>query len=81
MEPLSYGKYPASMRGLPSVKGSLLVLGYGVNVKSYFAWSLLDNMEWNSGYTVRFDIYFIDNEDGGLKRYPKHSALWFKNFV
>ncbi|KAK3211285.1 hypothetical protein Dsin_015991 [Dipteronia sinensis] len=52
----------------------------GVNVKSYFAWSLLDNMEWNSGYTVRFGIYFIDYEDG-FKRYPKHSALWFKNFL
>ncbi|KAK4840189.1 hypothetical protein QYF36_001851 [Acer negundo] len=53
----------------------------GVNVKSYFAWSLLDNMEWNSGYTVRFGIYSIDYKDGGLKRYPKHSALWFKNFL
>ncbi|KAL5755366.1 hypothetical protein ACOSP7_023586 [Xanthoceras sorbifolium] len=52
----------------------------GVNVKSYFAWSLLDNMEWHSGYTVRFGIYFIDYENG-LKRYPKNSALWFKNFL
>ncbi|TXG60167.1 hypothetical protein EZV62_014740 [Acer yangbiense] len=40
----------------------------GVNVKSYFAWSLLDNMEWNSGYTVRFGIYFIDYVRRWLKK-------------
>ncbi|KAK2637125.1 hypothetical protein Ddye_031917 [Dipteronia dyeriana] len=52
----------------------------GVNVKGYFAWSLLDNFEWSDGYTVRFGIYFIDYKDG-LKRYPKQSANWFKNFL
>ncbi|MED6126117.1 Beta-glucosidase 13 [Stylosanthes scabra] len=52
----------------------------GVNVKGYFAWSLLDNMEWDSGYTVRFGLIFVDFKQG-LKRYPKLSAHWFKNFL
>ncbi|XP_062083937.1 beta-glucosidase 12-like [Humulus lupulus] len=52
----------------------------GVNVKGYFAWSLLDNFEWSSGYTVRFGINFVDYKDG-QKRYPKLSAHWFKNFL
>ncbi|KAL1324000.1 hypothetical protein AAHE18_13G056900 [Arachis hypogaea] len=52
----------------------------GVNVKGYFAWSLLDNMEWDSGYTVRFGLIFVDFKHG-LKRYPKLSAHWFKNFL
>ncbi len=52
----------------------------GANVKGYFAWSLLDSFEWNSGYTVRFGINYIDYLDG-LKRYPKYSAFWFKNFL
>ncbi|KAL5567248.1 hypothetical protein UlMin_030412 [Ulmus minor] len=52
----------------------------GVNVKGYFAWTLLDNFEWNSGYTDRFGINFVDYQDG-LKRYPKLSAHWFKNFL
>ncbi|KAF5748784.1 beta-glucosidase 12-like [Tripterygium wilfordii] len=52
----------------------------GVNVKGYFAWSLLDNFEWNSGYTVRFGINYVDYQNG-LKRYPKSSAHWFKNFL
>ncbi|CBI24822.3 unnamed protein product, partial [Vitis vinifera] len=57
-----------------------LAIKDGVNVKSYFAWSLLDNYEWNFGYTVRFGIVFVDY-DNGLKRYPKHSAIWFKKFL
>ncbi|KDP25142.1 hypothetical protein JCGZ_22677 [Jatropha curcas] len=52
----------------------------GVNVKGYFAWSLLDNFEWSSGYTVRFGINYVDYKNG-LKRYPKLSARWFKKFL
>ncbi|OIW08963.1 hypothetical protein TanjilG_05939 [Lupinus angustifolius] len=51
----------------------------GVNVKGYFAWSLLDNFEWASGYTVRFGMNFVDYKNG--KRYQKLSAEWFKNFL
>ncbi|KAB2077745.1 hypothetical protein ERO13_A06G117500v2 [Gossypium hirsutum] len=52
----------------------------GVNVKGYFAWSLLDNFEWASGYTVRFGFNFVDYKNG-LKRYPKLSAQWLKIFL
>jgi beta-glucosidase len=52
----------------------------GVNIKGYFAWSLLDNFEWNLGYTVRFGINYVDYNNG-LKRHPKLSAHWFKNFL
>ncbi|XP_059429574.1 beta-glucosidase 12-like [Corylus avellana] len=53
---------------------------YGVNIKGYFAWSLLDNFEWNSGYTVRFGINYVDYKNG-QKRHPKHSVRWFKKFL
>ncbi|CAL2264245.1 unnamed protein product [Prunus armeniaca] len=52
----------------------------GVKVKGYFLWSLLDNFEWNVGYTVRFGINFVDCNNG-LKRLPKLSAHWFKSFL
>nr|XP_010943555.1 beta-glucosidase 12 isoform X1 [Elaeis guineensis] len=52
----------------------------GVDVRGYFAWSLLDNFEWVDGYTIRFGINYVDYKDG-LKRYPKSSALWFGRFL
>ncbi|XP_025015895.1 beta-glucosidase 40 isoform X2 [Ricinus communis] len=52
----------------------------GCNVKGYFVWSLLDNWEWAAGYTSRFGLYFVDYKDK-LKRYPKDSVKWFKNFL
>ncbi len=51
----------------------------GVNLKGYFAWSFLDNFEWNSGYSKRFGIYYVDFET--LERIPKASAKWFKKFL
>ncbi|XP_042453908.1 beta-glucosidase 13-like isoform X3 [Zingiber officinale] len=52
----------------------------GVDVRGYFAWSLLDNFEWRSGYTLRFGINFVDYKNG-LKRYPKKSVIWFTKFL
>ncbi|ULC60897.1 GH1 family beta-glucosidase [Flaviramulus sp. BrNp1-15] len=51
----------------------------GINLKGYFAWSLFDNFEWASGYSVRFGINYIDYKT--LKRIPKASALWFKQII
>ncbi|KAK2992138.1 hypothetical protein RJ640_026770 [Escallonia rubra] len=51
----------------------------GVDVRGFFAWSIFDNFEWNSGYTSRFGVNYVDFKDG-LKRYPKLSAQWFKAY-
>ncbi|THF96506.1 hypothetical protein TEA_002527 [Camellia sinensis var. sinensis] len=53
----------------------------GVNVKGYFQWSLLDNFEWNEGFSSRFGMIYVDYKDRYLTRYPKESALWFMNFL
>ncbi|KAL0866922.1 hypothetical protein Bca101_046040 [Brassica carinata] len=55
-------------------------ISMGVNVKGYFAWSLMDNFEWSEGYTVRFGLVYVDFKDG-RKRYPKKSAKWFRRLL
>ncbi|XP_049934173.1 beta-glucosidase 12-like isoform X1 [Nymphaea colorata] len=52
----------------------------GVDVRGYFAWSLLDNFEWADGYSIRFGLVFIDYSNG-LRRHPKHSAYWLQKFL
>ncbi|CAH1285018.1 unnamed protein product [Diabrotica balteata] len=52
-----------------------------VDVKGYAVWSLLDNFEWASGYSEKFGLYQVDFNDPGRKRYPKKSALWYKNVI
>ncbi|KAF4613289.1 hypothetical protein D9613_010794 [Agrocybe pediades] len=52
----------------------------GVQIKSYFPWSFLDNFEWADGYGTRFGVTYVDYVT--QKRYPKASAKflikWFK---
>ncbi|XP_059072889.1 beta-glucosidase 6-like [Cryptomeria japonica] len=52
----------------------------GCNVQGYFVWSLIDNWEWISGFTMRFGVYFVDYNDN-LTRYPKASVNWFKQLL
>ncbi|TVU15273.1 hypothetical protein EJB05_38784 [Eragrostis curvula] len=51
----------------------------GADVRGYFVWSLLDNFEWTSGYTIRFGLYHVDFKT--LKRTPKLSAKWYGKFL
>lgn len=32
----------------------------GCDIKGYFYWSLLDNFEWDKGFTPRFGLYTVD---------------------
>jgi len=51
----------------------------GVDVRGYFAWSLMDNFEWAFGYERRFGIVHVDYKT--QVRTLKHSARTFKAFL
>jgi beta-glucosidase len=54
-------------------------LDAGVNVRGYFVWSLLDNLEWSHGFTKRFGIVHVDFAT--LKRTLKRSALFYQSVI
>jgi beta-glucosidase len=51
----------------------------GVDVRGYFVWSLLDNLEWSHGFTKRFGIVHVDFAT--LKRTPKASARFYREVI
>lgn len=51
----------------------------GVDVRGYFAWSLIDNFEWAEGYLRRFGLVYIDFQT--QQRTLKMSALWYRDFL
>lgn len=51
----------------------------GVPVKGYFAWSLLDNYEWSSGYSQRFGLIYVDYRT--KERIWKDSAHWYRRVI
>ncbi|HSN88458.1 MAG TPA: GH1 family beta-glucosidase [Thermoanaerobaculia bacterium] len=51
----------------------------GVDLRGYFAWSLLDNFEWSLGYSKRFGIIHVDLET--QKRTMKQSARFYAEVI
>lgn len=51
----------------------------GIDIRGYYAWSLLDNWEWSGGYTYRYGM--IHNNFETQKRTWKDSAYWYKDMI
>jgi len=51
----------------------------GVDLRGYFVWSLMDNFEWQEGYSQRFGVVWVDFET--QQRTPKDSAWFFRDVV
>lgn len=51
----------------------------GVDIRGYFAWSLMDNFEWAEGYAKRFGIVYVDY--ASQQRIKKDSAKAFAALI
>ena len=55
------------------------IAGEGYPVKGYFAWSFIDNFEWNAGYRFRLGLVYVDYPT--QKRTPKKSAGFYSDVI
>jgi len=54
-------------------------IAQGVDLRGYYAWSLLDNFEWSFGYSKRFGLVHVDFDT--LARTPKSSARFYSDVI
>jgi len=55
-----------------ALDGVRACLDEGIAVHSYIYWSLLDNFEWTSGYSIPFGLAAVDRQS--FRRTPRPSA-------
>ena len=53
-DPLRVGCYRDHLRECRAV------IAEGIDLRGYFAWSFMDNLEWSSGFSQRFGLWHVD---------------------
>lgn len=52
----------------------------GINLKGYYAWSVIDLLSWLNGYKKQYGFIYIDHNNN-LERKKKASFYWYKNVI
>ena len=61
------------------IKAMRKAIDEGIDIRGYYAWSLLDNFEWAEGYHPRFGLVHVDYAT--QKRTPKKSYAWYRDLI
>jgi beta-glucosidase len=61
------------------IQAAKSAIDQGVDLRGYFAWSLMDNFEWAEGYSLRFGLVWVDYPTG--QRTAKDSYTWYSGVI
>ncbi|XP_053952402.1 myrosinase 1-like [Anastrepha ludens] len=53
----------------------------GCKVTHYSHWSLIDNFEWNMGFTEKFGLYYVNMTSKNKERVAKNSAHYYRSVI
>lgn len=53
----------------------------GCNVQGHMAWAIIDNFEWQNGYTERFGLYHVDLTSENKTRTAKSSSKFLQEII
>ncbi|MEQ2219019.1 hypothetical protein XENOCAPTIV_011431, partial [Xenoophorus captivus] len=53
----------------------------GVDVRGYTTWSLMDNLEWATGFAERFGHFYVNRSDPKLPRVAKESVSFYSTII
>ncbi|WP_431086900.1 GH1 family beta-glucosidase [Paenibacillus sp. 8b26] len=57
-----------------------LAIQEGINLKGYYAWSVIDLLSWLNGYKKQYGFIYVDHKNN-LKRRKKLSFHWYKHII
>lgn len=52
-----------------------------VDIRGYTAWSLMDNLEWATGFSERFGLFYVNHSDPKLPRVAKSSVALYSTII
>jgi beta-galactosidase len=53
----------------------------GVDVRGFYAWTLMDNYEWNHGMSLKFGLYAVDPNDASKRRVARPAVDAYRRAI
>lgn len=62
------------------LKAVKAAIAEGINLKGYYAWSVIDLLSWLNGYKKQYGFIYVDHKNN-YERKKKLSFHWYKNVI